>query len=104
MKKIIYTLVALGIPLVGFSQTTTTTADTIRKGAPSAVQATANNTVLGPGSSNINTGRPLSTTDQIATGKQPGATSSEQTAPRSAVELMEQTKQKQAAQQSGSPH
>jgi hypothetical protein len=106
MKKIIFSLVSLGVPIFGFSQSNSSAADSTKKTViPSAVQAAANNTVLGPSSNT-----PVKpATEQLKDGEQPETTTTTQTAPRSAVELMEQMKQQKAAnqqpaQQQTAPH
>lgn len=88
MKKTLYTLIALALPIFSFAQATAT--DTTRK-IPSAVKAVEAKTVLAPQGS-----KPQSTVEQLQNGAKPATTntSSQQTkAPASAVEAQQQMRQ-----------
>lgn len=103
MKKIAYSIIALALPVFAFSQSNGNPADTSSQ-KHSAVQAAANNTVLGPGS---NSGRPIPVTAQLQPGQQPVInTSNGQAPPESAsqLRLQQQNAGQQPAQQQGSPH
>jgi hypothetical protein len=88
MKKILYTLTALTLPIFSFAQSTVK--DTTKK-VTSAVQAVESKTVL-----NAQAAKPQSAVEQIANGAKPAATNGstqQPKAPASAVEAQQQMRQ-----------